>query len=190
VDSEFDGLLASRKGRPRYGVQCRARLVDSVCRYPAQGSIGEIQELDAPTQTPSRFPRERHTPRQSGKPNQLGTSLSAPPGQRPIPSSARAHDSPTPARILPIRLWLPPHPAARLAARPRRLRRVLSFRCRGPSCARYLANPRISGKDELAGAQRRLLKVRRIDWKDLPARHFLPEQLNGSHIRELAAKLS
>src|SRR5271167_2267109 len=70
----------------------------------------------------------------------------------------------------------------------RRFRRVLCRRSRGPPCPGHLADSRIPRNNELAGAQRRLLEIRRIDRQDLPARHFLPEYLNGSHIRELAAK--
>jgi len=37
-------------------------------------------------------------------------------------------------------------------------------------------------RHELAGAQRRLLEIRRIGRKNLPARYLLPEYLNESHI--------
>src|SRR5262245_57740416 len=67
-------------------------------------------------------------------------------------------------------------------------RRHLRARSRGPSLARHLADSRIPGQDQLAGAERGLLEIWRIDGKDLPARYLLREYLNGSHVRELAAQ--
>src|ERR1017187_8964853 len=58
----------------------------------------------------------------------------------------------------------------------------------GPPRPRRFADSRVPGNDQLAGAQRRLLEIRRIDRKDLPARYLLAECLNGSHVRELAAQ--
>src|SRR5271157_1379192 len=67
-------------------------------------------------------------------------------------------------------------------------RRLLGARSRGPPRPRHLADSRIHGDNELAGAQRRLLEIWRIGRKDLPAGDLLSEYLNGSHIRKLASQ--
>jgi hypothetical protein len=52
----------------------------------------------------------------------------------------------------------------------------------------HFSDSRISGKDEFAGAQGRLLEIRGIGWKHLPAGYRLPQHLNGSHVGKLAAQ--
>jgi hypothetical protein len=61
-------------------------------------------------------------------------------------------------------------------------------RSRGPSRRRHVADPRIPIDDEPASAQGRLLGIRLLGRKDLPAHYPLPEYLNESHVRELAAE--
>lgn len=51
-----------------------------------------------------------------------------------------------------------------------------------------LADSGIAGEDEIAGAQRGFLEIRRVGGKHLPAGHLLAEHLNGSHVRKLAAE--
>lgn len=53
-----------------------------------------------------------------------------------------------------------------------RFRRLLHSR---GAPLRYLADSRIAGDNELAGAQRLLLEIQRIGRQDLPARYLLPE---------------
>src|SRR5262252_5452844 len=70
----------------------------------------------------------------------------------------------------------------------KRSNRFLRPRSRSSPRPWYLADSRISGDDELAGAHCSLLEIRCIGRYDLPARYFLPQYLNGSHVRELAAQ--
>jgi len=44
---------------------------------------------------------------------------------------------------------------------------------------------RIHRQDKIVGVQRCFLKILRIGWKNLPARHLLPQHLDGSHVGEL-----
>ena len=53
---------------------------------------------------------------------------------------------------------------------------------------RHRPDPRVPVDDKLTGPQCGLLKIRRVGGKDLPARHFLSENADGSHIGELAAQ--
>ena len=46
----------------------------------------------------------------------------------------------------------------------------------------------ITRKDQIAGALCRCFKIRCIGRKDLPARVWLSQDLNRSHVRELAAQ--
>src|SRR6266852_8503129 len=62
------------------------------------------------------------------------------------------------------------------------------LRCRGPACSWHLADPSITRKEKIAGALCRCFKIRCIGRKDLPARKWLSEYLNRSHVRELAAQ--
>src|ERR1017187_321200 len=59
------------------------------------------------------------------------------------------------------------------------------FGCFRAPCPRRLPNSRIPCKNEFAGAHRRFLEILSIGRKDLPARHLLPQHLNGSHVGEL-----
>jgi len=56
-------------------------------------------------------------------------------------------------------------------------RRLPGFRF-SPPCSRHLADTGISADDEFAGAQRGLLKIGRINRKDLPAGYLFPQYLN------------
>src|SRR5271157_6315873 len=67
-------------------------------------------------------------------------------------------------------------------------RRLLGARSRGSPRPRHLADSRIPGDNDLAGAQRSFLKIWRIGRKNLPAGYLLPECLNGSHIRKFASE--
>ena len=51
------------------------------------------------------------------------------------------------------------------------------------SRAGHLADSRIFGEDEFAGAQCRFLEIRLVGGKHLPARYFLPQYFNGPHAR-------
>src|SRR5271157_1216009 len=66
--------------------------------------------------------------------------------------------------------------------------RLSCSRSRGPPRSRHLADSRIPGEDALAGSQGRLLEIRSICRKDLPARYTFSQYLNRSHVRELAAQ--
>src|SRR6266478_8245714 len=66
----------------------------------------------------------------------------------------------------------------------RGFRRLLCPRSRKPPRPRHLPDSRIPRQDEVAGAQRRFLEIRRIGRKNLPARHLLTKQPNGAHVRE------
>src|SRR5271156_856420 len=84
-----------------------------------------------------------------------------------------------------------PREAFRILGQIRSLRRFLRFlagRFRAFPRTRDLADSRIPGNDKVAGEQRRLFEIRRIGGKDLPACHFFPQHLNGSHVREIAAQ--
>jgi len=70
----------------------------------------------------------------------------------------------------------------------RGLQLSLACRSRCPSRARHFADARISGNHQLASVQRCLLEICRFGGKDLPPRDFLPQHLNRSHARELAAQ--
>jgi hypothetical protein len=48
-----------------------------------------------------------------------------------------------------------------------------------------LPDSRIPCQDKIAGVQRCFLEILRIGWKNLPARHLLPQHLDGSHVGEL-----
>src|SRR5271166_3391005 len=104
---------------------------------------------------------------------------------------------------VPFRWLTPlPHPFTLRIARllttfdgsPRCFRSLRGFRrplrpgSRGPSHPWHLADSRIPGDNELARAQHRLLEIRRIGRKVLPASDVFPEYLNRSHIRKLASK--
>src|ERR1039458_2149766 len=89
---------------------------------------------------------------------------------------------------LPSRTRAPFRGALGRLRRLRGARRLPGSRSRGPPRPRRFADSRVPGNDQLAGAQRRLLEIRRIDRKDLPARYLFAECLNGSHVRELAAQ--
>jgi len=49
---------------------------------------------------------------------------------------------------------------------------------------RHLTNSRIPGKNQIASTHGRLLEIRCVHRKHLPARYLLPEHLNRPHMRE------